>query len=76
MNAAPYGQSLISLARTFMTSSVAIVDSPLRQAFRRQARPSGPQRTACVRIGASRICATGSRRGSAISQRTVMDTAG
>jgi len=56
-----------------MNASAAIVDPLLRQAFGRRARPSDPRRTARVRLGASRLRAPVSRRGSAISRRTVMN---
>ena len=59
-----------------MNASAAIADPLLRRAFGLQARPSYPQRTARVRFGSSRLRAQVSRRGSAISQRTVMNNVG
>jgi len=59
-----------------MNISAATADPLLRQASGRRARPSDPQRTTRVRIGASGLRAPVSRRGSAISQRTVMNHAG
>jgi len=56
-----------------MSASAAIADSPLRRAFGRRARLSDPQRTARVRLGASRLRAPVSQRDSAISRRTVMN---
>jgi len=55
-----------------MSASATIADPLLRRAFGQRARPSDPQRTARLRIGASRLRAPVSRRGSAISRRTVM----
>jgi len=55
-----------------MNASAAIADPLLRRAFGRRARPSDPLRTARVRIGSSGLRAPVSRRGSAISRRTVM----
>jgi hypothetical protein len=60
----------------FMNTSAAIADPLLRQAFGQRARPSNPQRTTRVRFGFSGLRALVSRRGSAISQRTVMNNAG
>ena len=60
----------------FMNTSAAIADPLLRRAFGRRARPSDPHRTARVRIGASGLRAPVSRRGSAISRRTVTNNAG
>jgi hypothetical protein len=60
----------------FMNASAAIDNPLLRRAYGQRARPSDPQRTARVRIGASRLRAPVSRRGSAISRRTVMNSAG
>jgi len=54
-----------------MSASAAIADPLLRRAFGRRARPSDPHRTARVRIGSSGLRAPVSRRGSAISRRTV-----
>ena len=59
-----------------MSASATIADPLLRRAFGRLARPSDPHRTARVRIGCSRLRAPVSRRGSAISRRTVMNNAG
>ena len=59
-----------------MNTSAAIADPLLRRAFGQRARPSDPHRTARVRIGASGLHALVSRRGSAISRRTVMNNAG
>jgi len=56
-----------------MSASAAIADPLLRRAFGQRARPSDPHRTARVRIGSSRLRAPVSRRGSAISRRTVMN---
>jgi len=56
-----------------MSASAAIADPLLRRAFGQRARPSGPQRTARVRIGSSRLRTPVSRHGSAISRRTVMN---
>jgi len=55
-----------------MSASAAIADPLLRRAFGQRARPSDPHRTARVRIGVSGLRALVSRRGSAISRRTVM----
>ena len=54
-----------------MSASAAIVDPLLQRAFGLRARPSDSQRTARVRFGSSRLRAQVSRRGSAISRRTV-----
>ena len=59
-----------------MSVSAAIADPLLRRAYGQRARPSDPQRTALVRIGASGLLALVSRRASAISRRTVMNTVG
>ncbi len=59
-----------------MNASATIADPLLRRAFGQRARPSDPQRTARVRIGSSRLRALVSRRGSAISRRTVMNNEG
>ena len=59
-----------------MSASAAIADPLLRRASGRRARPSDPLRTARVRIGSSGLRAPVSRRGSAISRRTVMNNAG
>jgi len=59
-----------------MNVSAAIADPLLRQASGQRVRPSDPQRTARVRIGASGLRSPVSRRGSAISRRTVMNHAG
>ena len=59
-----------------MNTSAVIADPLLRRASGRRARPSDPPRTARVRIGFSRLRAPVSRRGSAISRRTVMNNAG
>jgi len=59
-----------------MNASAAIADPLLRQAYGRRARLSDPHRTAQVRIGTSRLRAPVSRRGSAISRRTVTNNAG
>jgi len=59
-----------------MNVSAAIADPLLRQASGQRARPSDPQRTARVRIGASGLLAPVSRRGSEISLRTVMNHTG
>jgi len=48
-------------------------DPLLRRAFGQRARPADTHRTARVRIGSSRLRALLSRRGSAISRRTVMN---
>jgi len=55
-----------------MNTSAAIADPLLRQAYGQRARPSDPPCTARVRIGSSGLRALVSRRGSAISRRTVM----
>ena len=65
-----------SLAALFMSASAAIADPLLRRAFGWPACPSDPHRTARVRIGALGLRAPISRRGSAISRRTVMNNAG
>ena len=59
-----------------MNTSAAIADPLLRRAFGRRARPSDPRRTARVRLRSSGLRAPVSRRGSAISRRTVMNIAG
>ena len=59
-----------------MSASAPIADPLLRRAFGQRARPSDPHRTARVRIGSSRLRAPVSQRGSAISQRTVMNNVG
>jgi len=59
-----------------MSTSVAIVDSLLRRAFGRRARPSDPQRTTRVRFESSRLRAPVSQRDSTISRRTVMNNVG
>jgi len=59
-----------------MNASTAIVDPLLRRAFGQRARPSDPHRTTRVRIESSRLRTLVSRRGSAISRRTVMNSAG
>jgi len=59
-----------------MSTSAAIADSLLRQAFGGQARRSFPHRTARVRLGVSRLRVPVSQRDSAISRRTVMNNAG
>jgi len=59
-----------------MSASAAIADPLLRRAFGQRARPSDPHRTARVRIGSSQLRTPVSRRGSAISPRTVMNNAG
>jgi len=59
-----------------MNTSAAIADPLLRRAFGRRARLSDPHRTARVRIGSSQLRAPVSRRGSAISRRTVMNNGG
>jgi len=56
-----------------MSASATIADPLLRRAFDRRARLSDPHRTARVCIGSSRLRASVSRRGSAISRRTVMN---
>ena len=58
-----------------MNSSAAIADPLFRRACGQRARPSDPQRTARVRFGSSGLRAPVSRRGLAISRRTVMDHA-
>jgi len=55
-----------------MSTSAAIADPLLRRAFSQRARPSDPHRTARVRLRSSGLRAQVSRRGSAISRRTVM----
>jgi len=55
-----------------MSTSAAIADPLLRQAFGRWARPSDLWRTAWVRLRSSGLRAPVSRRGSAILRRTVM----
>jgi len=55
-----------------MNTSAAIADPLLRHAFGRRARPSDLRRTARVRLRTSGLRAPLSRRGSAISRRTVM----
>ena len=59
----------------FMNTSAAIVDPLFRRACGQRARPSDPQRTARVRSGPRGLRALVSRRGFAISRRTVMDNA-
>ena len=59
-----------------MSASAAIADPLLRRASGRRDRPSDPLRTARVSIGSSGLRAPVSRRGSAISRRTVMNNAG
>jgi len=59
-----------------MNTSAAIADSLLRQAFGGQARRSAPQRTARVRVEASRLRMPVSQCDCAISPRTVMNNAG
>ncbi len=59
-----------------MNASAVIADPLLRRAFGQRARPSDPQHTARVRLGASRLRALVSRHGSAISRRTVMNNVG
>jgi len=56
-----------------MNTSAAISDPLLRRAFGRRARPSDLQRAARVRLRSSWLRAPLSRRGSAISRRTVMN---
>jgi len=60
----------------FMNASAAIADPLLRQACGRRAHPSVLRRTARVRLRTSGLRAPLSRRGSAISRRTVMNNAG
>jgi len=55
-----------------MSASAAIGDPLLRRAFGQRTRPSDPQRTARVCLGSLGLRALVSRRGSAISRRTVM----
>ena len=55
-----------------MNTSAAIADPVLRQAFGKRARPSEHTRTALVRIETSEVRTPVSRRGSAITRRTVM----
>jgi len=55
-----------------MNTSAAIADPLLRRAFGRRARPSDPQHTTRVCLRSSGLRAPVSRRGSTISQRTVM----
>jgi len=55
-----------------MSASAAIADPLLRRASGQRAHPSDPHRTARVRIGSSGFRAPVSRRGPAISPRTVM----
>ena len=66
----------LPLARMIHDSSAAIADPLLRHACGQQARPSDPRRTARVRLGSSGLRALVSRRGWAISPRTVMKNAG
>jgi len=56
-----------------MNTSATIVDPLLRRAFGQRARPWDHQRTARVRLRSSGLRAPVSRRGSAISRRTVMN---
>jgi len=56
-----------------MSASTATADPLLRRAFGRRARPSDPPRTARVCVGTSGLRAPVSRRGSAISWRTIMN---
>jgi len=56
-----------------MNTSATIADPLLRRAFGQRARPSDPHRTARVRLRSSGLRAPVSRRGSAISRRTVMN---
>jgi len=56
-----------------MNTSATIADPLQRRAFGRRARPSDHQRTARVRLRSSGLRAPVSRRGSAISRRTVMN---
>jgi hypothetical protein len=60
----------------FMNTSAAIADPLLRQAGGLRARLSTPRRTARVRLRFSVLHAPVSRRGLAISRRTVMNNAG
>ena len=60
----------------FMSASAAIADPLLRRAFGRRARPSDLHRTARVRLRSLGLRAPVSRRGSAISRRTVMNNEG
>jgi len=55
-----------------MSISATIADPLLPRTFGQRARPSDPHRTIRVRIGSSRLRALVSRRGSAISRRTVI----
>ena len=55
-----------------MNTSAAIADPVLRQAFGKRARPSEHTRPALVRIETSEVRTPVSRRGSAITRRTVM----
>ena len=65
-----------TLARIIHEHFCCIADPLLRRAFGQRARSSDPHCTARVRIGASGLHALVSRRGSAISRRTVMNNAG
>jgi len=56
-----------------MSTSAAIADSLLRQAFGGQARHSLPRRTVQVRLRLSRLRRPFSRRDCANSRRTVMN---
>jgi len=56
-----------------MSASAAIADPLFRQACGRRARPSDLRRTARVRLRSSGLRAPVSRRGWAISRRTVMN---
>ncbi len=69
-------KGLRALARMIHDSSAAIADPLFRQACGRRTRPSDLRRTARVRFRSSRFRAPVSRRGLAISRRTVMNHAG
>ena len=69
-------RNALSQPALFMNASAVIADPLLQQAFGLRARPSDPQRTARVRIGSLRLRAQVSRRGSAISRRTVLNHEG
>jgi len=66
----------LNLARIIHDSSTAIADPLLRQACGRRARSSDLRRTARVRLRSSGLRAPVSRRGLAISPRTLMKNAG
>ncbi|MBX3307953.1 MAG: hypothetical protein KF751_18060 [Nitrospira sp.] len=59
-----------------MNTSAATADPLFRRALGQRTRPLNPRRPARVRLGFSGLRALLSRRGLAISRRTVMNHAG